>query len=305
MNKERMVRYLLLMIVMLIYSHTYSQGCSDAGFCTINSFKPKNLDKSKVLSSQFKIGSFIGSADNDISVYGSYLEYSKQLNNTFSIDAKLTSLAQTGNGISVFGLSDLFVNTNYKAGDNVQLTLGTKLPLSNSNKQYRNLPLPMDYQASLGTIDLIFGIGYTLNKLQLVAAIQQPLTQNNNQFLASSYPLGSTLRSFQSTHQFKRSGDVLFRVSYPIKISEKLSFTPSLLPIYHLGNDTYIDESNVKREIVGSDGLTLNGNAYLDYAINDKNSLQLNIGRPFVVRDARPDGLTRGFIANLEYRIRF
>ena len=70
----------------------------------------------------------------------------------------------------------------------------------------------MDYQSSLGTFDLIFGVGYQINKLQLVAAIQQPLTQNNNLFFASSYPEDSPLREFQSTNKFIRSGDVMLRV---------------------------------------------------------------------------------------------
>lgn len=286
-------------------SFSYGQGCSDAGFCTINSFKPNNTDSTEVLNNQFKIGAFYGKADNSISVYGSYLEYNRQLSQKFGLDAKLTTLAQNGNGISVFGLSDIFVNANYKASENVKLTLGVKVPLSNANRTNENLPLPMDYQASLGTFDLILGIGYEIKKLQLVAAIQQPLTQNSNEFLATDYPINSELSAFQSTNKFERSGDVLLRVSYPINVNSKLKLTPSILPIYHLTNDKYTDEFNVKNEIKGSQGLTLNGNMYLDYELNSKNIIQLNAGMPFIVRDARPDGLTRSFIANLEYRIKF
>ena len=41
----------------------YGQGCSDAGFCTINSFKPNGADSTSVLNNQFKIGAFYGMAD--------------------------------------------------------------------------------------------------------------------------------------------------------------------------------------------------------------------------------------------------
>jgi hypothetical protein len=163
----------------------------------------------------------------------------------------------------------------------------------------------MDYQASLGTFDLIFGIGYEFKKLQFVAAIQQPLTQNDNRFIATNYPTDSKLRTFQSTNKFQRSGDILLRVSYPFSLNSKLQFTPSILPIYHLTNDKYTYEFNIKKEINGSQGLTLNGNNYLDYEINSKNIIQINMGMPFIVRDSRPDGLTRSLIANLEYRIKF
>jgi hypothetical protein len=304
-----MTKFKLILIPTILLtigsSYSFGQGCSDAGFCTINSFKPNRSDSTELVNNQFKIGAFYGMADNTIAVYGNYLEYNRQLTGKLGLDAKLTTIAQNGNGISTYGLSDIFVNANVKASEKVKLTLGAKIPLSNASKTYENLPLPMDYQASLGTFDLIFGIGYEIKKIQFIAAIQQPITQNDNQFIASNYPINSELRTFQSTRKFERSGDVLLRVSYPTNINSKLKLTPSVLPIYHLTNDKYTDEFNVKQEIKGSKGLTLNGNAYLDYEINSKNSFQLNVGMPFIVRENRPDGLTRGFIANIEYRIRF
>jgi hypothetical protein len=80
--------------------------------------------------------------------------------------------------------------------------------------------------------------------------------------------------------------------------------TPSLLPIYHLSEDRYFD-GFAMREIEGSQGLTLNGNLYIDWSLDEKSSLQLNAGMPFLFREARPDGLTRSFIATLEYKIKF
>ena len=304
-----MTKFKFILIVTILFaigaSYSYGQGCSDAGFCTMNSFKSNNTDSTEVLNNQFKIGVFYGKADNSISVFGNYLEYTRQLSKKFGLDAKLTTIAQDGNGISAFGLSDIFLNANYKVNEKVKLTLGAKIPLSDASNTRNNLPLPMDYQASLGTFDLIFGIGYEIKKIQVVAAIQQPLTQNKNQFTSTNYPINSELRTFQSTNNFERSGDVLLRVSYPIIINSKFKLTPSILPIYHLSNDKYTDEFNIKQEIKGSHGLTLNGNVYLDYEINSKNIIQLNLGMPFIVRESRPDGLTRSFIANLEYRIKF
>ena len=310
MSKLKLIP-LISIFIYIVPLNSIGQGCSDAGFCTIDSFKPNNSDSTdmsdstKALYNQFKVGVFAGSADHSISVYGSYLEYNRLFSDQFSLDFKLTSLAQIGNGISEFGISDVFVNMNYRASKKIKLTLGAKIPLSNGGKSLDGLPLPMDYQASLGTFDLIFGIGYEIKKFQIIAAIQQPLTQNSNQFFASSYPPSSAIRSFQSTNEFKRNGDVLLRLSYPFAIGEKFKLTPSMLAIYHLSNDQYTDELNVEREISGSQGLTLNGNIYVDYEINNKNSIQFNMGKPVIVREARPDGLTRSFIANLEYRVRF
>ncbi len=296
---------MLCSLASIVSNFSYGQGCSDAGFCTINSFKPQPADSSRNFKNHFKMGGFWGSADNSISVYGSYVELYRQLSEKLAVDAKITTLGQSGNDIAAFSVGDLFLNLNYRLTSQVQLTVGTKIPFSQANQSSNNLPLPMDYQSSLGTFDLILGLGYSLNKLQLVAAIQQPLSQNKNQFLSSAYPINAPLRKFQSTNQFTRRGDVLLRIAYPVVLHSKLKMTASLLPIYHLGNDQFRDELNRLTDIQGSKGLTLNGNLFFDYAFNATNSLQLSLGAPFVVRDVRPDGLTRGFILNLEYKIKF
>lgn len=300
--KKTYQKFLALTCIFVLGGEFYAQGCSDAGFCTLNGTKPNHSSEEK---NQFKVGISYGGADNNISILGNYVEYSRQITENFGVDAKVTSISQSGNGISNFGLSDIFLNTHYKTSQNINFIAGAKIPLSDANKIKNNLVLPMDYQSSLGTFDLILGIGYDIKKLQLVVALQQPLTQNRNAFVAEGYPTNSAIRNFQTTNQFKRKGDVLFRASYPLKLSEKLTFTPSILPIYHLANDQYTDLLGATKEIKGSQGFTLNGNAYLDYNINQKNALQLNLGVPFVVRDSRPDGLTRTYIANLEYKIKF
>ncbi len=296
---------LVLFLFSLFHPMVFGQGCSDAGFCTVESFAPHLHDEEPADKNRFKAGVSVGAADYDINVFGTYFEYSRFFSEKFSLDAKLTTLSQSGNDISTFGLSDIFVNGNYKIGQRALFTLGAKIPLMDANKMKDGLPLPMDYQSSLGTFDLVAGFGYTVGRVQLVAAIQQPLTQNNNSFLAEEYPVDSRLRDFQSTNEFQRSGDVLLRASYPFNLGQKLKVIPSLLPIYHLSNDKFTDIDGIEQEIEGSEGLTLNWNIYLDYPLNDTQNLQLILGAPFIVRDARPDGLTRSFIASLDYRINF
>jgi len=303
--KRYILKYLIIILSITIKNNAKAQGCSDAGFCTINSFKPQTSDSSTEMKSQFKVGLSYGSADYSISAIGNYIEYNRALNKWFTLDVKLSSLSQNGNDISVIGISDVYLNTNYNLNENLKMTVGIKIPLTDGNRKKDNLSLPMDYQSSLGTLDLIMGVGYQIGNLQFIAAIQHPLTQNSNEFIAEDYPGNSKLREFQSTNKFKRSGDILLRASYPITLNNKLDLTLSILPIYHLNNDKYTDTLGEEIVIDGSQGLTLNGNVYLDYSIDTKNVLQLNAGAPFIVRDARPDGLTRSFIVNLEYRIKF
>lgn len=298
-------RFLATVFTLFIAQIANAQGCSDAGFCTLNSFKPQeNADADASMESQVKAGISFGGADNSITILSGYLEYTRQFGSKLSADLKFTSLSQSGNGVSRFNLSDVYLTANYVVSEKARITAGLKVPLNKANTEHDGIPLPMDYQSSLGTLDLLLGFGFAVQKLQLAVALQQPLTQNENVFIAANSP-AEALQEFQSTNKFQRSGDVLLRVSYPLALGEKLTMTPSVLPIFHLANDKYTDENDIEREIEGSQGLTLNANAFLDYNLSDASALQLGVGVPLVVRDARPDGLTRSFLASLEYRVRF
>jgi hypothetical protein len=295
--------FLIAISVLLISTPSYGQGCSDAGFCTLSGLKPQT-DSVRSSLAQIKAGMTIGWADHDITVLGSYLEFGRALGRNISLEMKLTSLQQMGNGITSFGLSDVFITAQQKLSKRVDVSAGFKIPLSDANRMQNGLPLPMDYQSSLGTLDVIVGLGFRHRALQLAAGFQQPLTQNNNQFLASDYSSDSKLSIFQSTKDFRRRGDLLLRASYRLMVDDKLKITLSALPIYHLSEDTFTDASGVEQIISGSNGLTLNGNLFVDYAWNDRHALQFIVASPFVVRASRPDGLTRSLILNLEYRLR-
>ncbi len=296
------MKYLLPFFLLVCFAtNATAQGCSDAGVCTLNAFKPSH---GETASNHLKIGYTNGLADYDIAVNGAYLEYGRRFGEKFGADAKLAALGQSGNGIKVFGLSDIYLNANYTHSETTGFTVGFKIPLNAADRCQDEISLPMDYQSSLGTLDLILGVSHRIGKLQAVMAYQQPLTQNNNSFVPEAFPATSKLREIPSTFEFERAGDVLLRLSYPIAFGEKLRITPSLLPIYHVSNDKYT-VVNAQKEIEGSKGFTLNGNVFVDYQLGEKGNLQLSLASPFVVRDLRPDGLTRGNVVGIEYGVRF
>jgi hypothetical protein len=107
------------------------------------------------------------------------------------------------------------------------------------------------------------------------------------------------------TNEFSRKGDIVGRVSYNFKTRERVSIRPSLLGIYHEANDTYLDNNKIRRAIFNSRGLTLNANVFVDYRLNKGSGFEFSLGTPFVIRDQRPDGLTRSFVASLEYQFSF
>ena len=303
---------LLIIIFFIVTTLVYSQGCSDAGFCTLDANGPNSLLTDNSNISAVSAGMSYGLADHDITALSTFLKYKKQIYSFMSIEAKLTSISQRGNRLSNSGLSDVFLNLSYKYNSSTLFSGGIKIPLSDANKTKddlkdgtneaipsSNYSLPLDYQSSLGTFDLLLAASHQLNNLQLNIALQQPITQNNNGFV-----YGEGGHNIQTTNGFERKGDALLRISYALKLSEKVNLTPSLLNIYHFGKDSYLD-NNIRKDIDGSEGLTINATAFLNYQLTNKSDILLNMGTPLVVREVRPDGLTRAFVAVLEYRIYF
>lgn len=301
----RIMQFFLVSFFSALFIQNISaQGCSDAGFCTLSDMKPHQA-KEAAGKNLIRAGVNYGSADHDIKAFGAYVEYGRMINERISVSSRVSSLGHNGFVANTYGLSDVYLNAAYKVNTAFSLTAGVKIPLSDGNTTLNGQPLPMDYQSSLGTTDIIAGINIHIASLQLTAGIQQPLTQNKNSFLAETGPSDPALAAYQSTNQFRRKGDIMLRASYPIHFGSKVTLTPGILPVYHLGNDEYTDLSGRTIEIEGSGGITLNGNLFLDYRLNSKNVFQLIFGMPFIVRDARPDGLTRSFVAGIEYSTSF
>lgn len=296
---------ILLMLVFMYSDLSFAQGCSDAGFCSINSIKGIEMEHEEIYLNKFSAGISYGKADHNISVANPFIEYMRYINNDLSLTAKLNYFSLTGSLANTSGFSDIILSSSYNWIDNSNLTLGLKIPLNNGDKESSGLPLPMDYQTSLGTYDLIFGVNYILQNSVITFAYQQPLNRNKNKFLPGLYPPGSEAHNYEPAKNYQRKGDVLLRVSHNIDLSKSFRIIPSLLPIYHLGNDTYTDLNGNEMEITGSQGLTLNGNLFIEYSINRRNIIEISYGMPFINRDTRPDGLTRKFVAALAYKIKF
>jgi hypothetical protein len=299
---------LALIICCTISKGLLSQGCSDAGFCTLGNLNP--LHK-KTSGSRLTVGFQNGLGDESVYVFTPSIKYDYSFNKSWQVQAKITANYANGNLGAVTGLGDIFLNTTYtfnsKSNWTSSVLLGTKIPLNSSNLKVNGKSLPMQYQSSLGTLDAILGYTITNNKWLFATALQQPLTgYNNNNFLPIYFP-GTVASKYPPTNDFNRKGDVLLRANYEVKHTKTNNYNLGVLAIYHLGNDTYIDGSisNNPIEIKGSDGLTLNLTASANIKVNKKISLGFLAGVPVVVRNLRPDGLTRSFSINTDLIFNF
>ncbi|MFY8127450.1 MAG: hypothetical protein ACOVMM_03670 [Chitinophagaceae bacterium] len=303
-----MKKIVLLLAIIAKSTFSFTQGCSDAGFCTLGNLNPLHQNKEK---SQLTIGFTNGIGDEGVFVFTPSIKYDYRINKSWEIQAKVTSNYASGNLGSAFGLGDLFLNTTHtfksKSKWKSSFIIGTKIPLNNSNLKFDNKSLPMQYQSSLGTVDAIAGYTITNSKWLFATAVQIPLTHHNgNQFLPLVFG-GSNASKYPPTFNFNRKADVLIRGNYEIASTAKSKFNIGLLGIYHLSNDFYknLSISNNYIEINGSEGLTLNFTAAASFKLSKKFTLGFLAGTPLVVRDLRPDGLTRSFSINTDLIFNF
>lgn len=304
MKKTYLLSSLFFFSIVFTSSFVRAQGCSDAGFCTLNALKSSDENHEQSHRQSIQFGFNYGAADNDVTVLSSFIDYGYLLNQRLDLHLRLGYVSQSSDLASSAGLSDIFLNANYNLNRFV-FTGGLKIPIADGNRKENGLALPMDFQPGLGTFDLILGVGYQIKQLKLTLAMQQPMSQNKNSFLPTDYPEGSPFAAFSPTNKYIRKGDVLLRASYQLNLSKTWSLVPALLPIYHLGNDEYTDDAGNRMTLDGSEGLTFNGNLMINYKPAANQVFQLSVAAPFVTRDLRPDGLTRSFVLGLEYIVKF
>lgn len=297
-------------VFMLLAAHSFSQGCSDAGFCSLGILK--NQQAQGQYKNSFSIGLNYGNGEQQTSSINPYLEYARKLNNRFSVQAKVTAVYASGFLGSKFNLGDAFGFVTYSMpSKNKQhgftLLAGIKVPFTSSNDKNSNgKPLPLDYQSSLATLDAIAGVNFIANKKwELNAGVQIPvINSNKNSFFPDEYN-DARIAKFVATNKFERKSDLLLRLGHYFSLPKGISIKPNLLAIYHMGNDTYEDRFGKRQSISNSQGLTLNGGIVTTKSFNQKNELELVAATPLIFRDVRPDGLTRKAVINLQYKFNF
>lgn len=305
--------FFFLVTVSVISAKSNAQGCSDAGVCTIHAIKNNtSLSGEKDdTNNDIAIGFAFGKGERSTSVYTPYIEYTRSITDQTSVTGKISFSAVSGELANTSGLGDLFVSVNHAIDSKKKwqksFVVGLKIPFDQADIVEKGIHLPMPYQTSLGTTDLVLGISYIRKSFGATLALQQPLKKmNGNRFLPSDYPSVPLAAKYLPSNSFERKGDALLRFSYNFDLSNsRFSIRPNLLGIYHLANDSYADMNKMRIEIEKSRGLTLNGNVFVGYKLNKASALELSAGAPFVVRTNRPDGLTRSFVASVEYKFSF
>ena len=102
-----------------------------------------------------------------------------------------------------------------------------------------------------------------------------------------------------------RGTDIMFRVERNFRFS-KFNINLGLLPIYRLNLDKITSpQSGEVVESLGSDGLALTLLTGLTYNFNVKTGFKIMNGFRLRRRPKNPDGLSREFVSNIGFLIKF
>ena len=312
-----MLRYLLLLLSTILFelitTSCLSQGCSDAGFCTMGAMKPDQPFNKKIAIRlrTMEVSFYRGTTPLTPIVYVANADLNFSLNSRTSFQIKLPYQMVRGRLGHTSGLGDIslcltrtLVTTERF---DINFSIGGKIPTNNSSKDTEGLPLPMYYQTSLGTYDVIAGISVVSRKWLFATGIQHPFNKNENKFLWEAWKGTSDeayIGLYNQANELKRGTDIMFRVERNWRFS-RLNFSLGLLPIYRINNDEISLANGTRGKPKGAQGLALSGIFTVGYSFNVKSGIKLLAGHKIVQRDNNPDGLTREFVSTLGYYYRF
>ncbi|TLX76553.1 hypothetical protein E9993_06595 [Labilibacter sediminis] len=284
------MRVELFLILFFIYSAgCYSQGCSDAGVCSIHpgvQAEDSEVDVAYIFASQtMELG------EQQVlyfhSTVGFTLPLSPRFNTTVSLPFRNAYFKQSWYS----SLSDVLVLLSADLNENIILSAGSKIPVGDANnKDEEGDVLPMALQPGLGTYDAIVLLRYQKNKWNVGFGYQYVFGQNENTFIANEkYP------EFETSYNLNRGDDLMLRYDR-IFDTPKNKWQASLISSYRLGGDKIYGNKKVK----DSEGLSLNLAISL-LKPQEHHQLEYMLAVPLLVREARVDGLTRSAILSIRW----
>ncbi len=204
-----------------------------------------------------------------------------------------------------YGLGDVSLGLSYNYLVKSELIgsfiIGGKLPSNDANKTKDGKGLPMVYQTSLGTYDLMLGLNMIYKKWNFGFGYQKPFGENDNTYLRSMWSSENDDNNYFESNHLKRGDDLLLRVNRIfVTKNKKNQFNTSLLSLYRLQKDQ-IMVNGKDQSIDNSDGLTININLGFTKFLENTDKISISAGAPLITREVRPDGLTRTFVLSITY----
>ena len=296
------MRLLLIALYIILQSFLLKgQGCSDAGACSIQTFDfEDNLSSSqRKISLSFDQNVALG--EKFIFISQSTLGVQYSISSNTRIEIRIPFIFTYGNLGYTSGIGDMIlsVSQDFFRDKKFQISgvIGGRLKTNNSNFSFDNQPLPMAYQTSLGTYDIILGSQYTRVKWNLYIAYQHPFGRNESEYLVPEYETNPDKQYFESAY-LKRGDDLYLRAQYNISLKKYNSIKFNLLTIYRIQKSDII-KNNENIILESSNGLTVNPGIIYSKQLKNNRELSFLFAFPIIDRAYRADGLTRNIVFGL------
>jgi hypothetical protein len=305
--------FLLILLISTSYQYVNAQGCSDAGGCSVGGLQPQNrMDSSKSTPNVLKAGYTLGFAKRNTMIHQWYGEWQHTWKDKWTFQFKVPFQVASGELGNQWALSDVITSITHNAKINnvssFKTTLGFRLPTgraSIASSEYDSLDLPMVYQGSLGTFDLILNATYRHKAWLVGVGYQQVLIHNNkNNYLPTDWMALSKGSAYDASNQLRRGNDLMFRLEYRPKLKSIQPFI-GMLCLYRLKGDSYLNAPQERITPAGSKGTTLNGVFGLAWNISNQSIIELTYAQPFINRTVGADGLLRSKVVHLSYSYLF
>lgn len=319
-------RFLFILLALHIPAALlYSQGCSDAGFCSMGAMRPDQVyDKNVAIKlHSVELNQYWGKTTLSPKISVTTLDLILGISRKNFFQIKLPYQKTTGNltdafenkPITAIGDISLSFTRNLKSTDtyDVYATVGTKIPVNNADlEDERGNELHMYYQTSLGTYDLVLGTSYISQKWLFATGLQVPVIHKNENTFRwgewSDYESQDYIRSHENHPpgtEFRRGMDMMVRVERNFRFYN-YSFNIGLLPIYRITPDKYYDPATDKINIKeGTTGLAMSALAGATYHFNVNTNIRFLYGKKLTQRDFNPDGLTREQVMSIALVYKF
>lgn len=317
------MRIPLLLSSLFVAFHSFSQGCSDAGFCTMGAMKPDQPFNKKIAVRlrSMEISFYRGTTTLTPIVYVATADMNFSLNSKTTFQLKVPFQYVEGQLAKTSSLSDLSIcfTRNIYSSDrfDLNLSLGGKIPTNNSDfTRSDGNALPMYYQTSLGTWDLISGLSLINRHWLIATGIQVPLNENKNNFDWHRWDNGQPddpaefayVQEYANASHLQRGIDVMLRVERNFRFS-RFNCSVGLLPIYRVTPDVITNAAGIRTSYNAknekAEGLAMSWILTGGYNFNVRSGIKLLVGHKIVQRAFSPDGLTRELVSSFTYIYRF
>jgi hypothetical protein len=328
----------IFLLVTLLLGGTYvsyAQGCSDAGFCTMGAMKPGQSynKKVKLKLRSIEVSYYRGESTLTPVIFVANIDAAISITKNLGMQIKLPYQWVTGAFDDTGGMGDISISATQRVLNkekfDLNVSIGAKIPTNDSNMkssgkkqpESKGLPLPMYYQTSLGSYDVIAGASVLSSKWMFATGIQIALTENKNDYWPEGWrppvwPEWAYTDKYDRATNLHRGIDVMLRVERTFRFSN-FSFNIGVLPIYRITKDE-VDKTGLSDEgkevrlgtgerekLEGTTGLALTLLAGFAYQFNTSNSVALSYGKKLTDRNVNPDGLTRVQVFTVAYGFRF